>query len=202
MIECPDIKQGSEEWFKLRAGVITASNFDKIITSTGSPSKQAQKYIYQTAGEAILGTQEEGYSNTWMERGKELEPKARGLYVLKTGKEVRQVGFCFKDEKKIVGCSPDGLIDPDGVLEIKCPKLSTHTEYIDKDKLPVKYQRQVQGVLYVTGRKYCDFFSYYPGMKTFHITVERDEVFIKQLHAEIEKWVIKLNLIIKKLRME
>ena len=199
MIEV-DLEQTSPEWFALRAGVITASNFDKIATSKGEPSKQAQKYIYQLAGEAILGTKEEGYTNAAMERGIALESEAKGLFELITGHQVRTVGFCFKDEDRKIGCSPDGLIDPDAGVEIKCPILSTHIDYLIHNRLPTIYHNQIQGSMYVTNRKWWHFLSYYPGIKPLLLKIERDDTFIEKLAIELDKQVKNLNETIKKIQ--
>ena len=115
-----DCEQLSPEWYKLRAGVPSASNFDKLITAKGETSKQRIKYMYTLAGESITGEKEQTYQNATMQRGIELENEAREMYELITGQEVAQVGFCMNDNKEF-GCSPDGLVGEDGLIEIKAP---------------------------------------------------------------------------------
>ena len=192
-----EFKQLSDEWFCERAGLPTASNFDKIVTSKGEPSKQAKKYMYQLAGECITGQKEESYTNSAMQRGIELEDEARSLYEIATGYSVETVGLCWKDDKKLVGASPDGLInDPEGVegcLEIKCPSMAVHVEYLLADKLPTAYFQQVHGQMYVTGALYCSFVSYYPGMKPLIYRVERDEEFMGKLESELDKFCNELK---------
>lgn len=174
-------EQGSPEWFAARAGRPTASNFDKIITTKGEPSKQRQQYLYQLAGEAITGTPEATYSNSHMERGILLESEARAFYEFMTGNQVQQVGMCYQNEDKLFACSPDGLVGEIGGLEIKCPQMSTHIKYLLAGKLPTEYFQQVHGSIFVTGRAWWDFVSYYPGLPPVVVRVERDAEFCKLL---------------------
>ena len=173
-------EQGSEEWLKARLGIPTASEFDKIMTTKGAISTQRQKLIYRLAGERLTGIVPTNYASAAMQRGTELEPEARAFFELITGHRVDLVGLCYKDEKRDTGCSPDGLIGEDEGVEIKCPNVETHIEYMVKGVLPTAYLQQVQGSLFVTGRKRWHFFSYYPSMKPFHLIVERDELWIAQ----------------------
>lgn len=194
-----DIEQRTEEWFKIRCGKPTSSNFDKIVTSSGSPSKQAEKYMYKLAGEFITGQQEETYQNAAMIRGCELENEAISFYEMITGSKVNKTGICFDDEQKF-GCSPDGLVGKNGLIEIKCPLMATHVSYLISNSLPVEYFQQVQGQLFITEREWCDFISYYPAIKPLIVRVERDEVFIKKLENEILSFCEKLNDIINKIK--
>ena len=195
-----DIEQGTQEWRAARCGIPTASNFDKIITTTGTPSKQAQKYMYQLAGERIIGQSEETYQNSDMLRGTEIEGEARTLYELMHDLEIKQVGICYKDEAKLFSCSPDGLAGDDGLVEFKCPKIATHVDYLLQNSIPSEYFQQVQGQLYITGRKWCDFVSYYPGLKPVIVRVYRDEKFIKSLEAELFSFCKQLDDITEKIR--
>ncbi len=198
IIEC---EQGSPEWHKIRCGIPTASEFDKIITSKGELSKQRENYLFQLAGERIIKCPTETYQNEIMVRGKEFEEEARKYYELATKSKVHKVGFCL-DEKLGVGCSPDGLIRKDGGLEIKCPILSTHTKYLYNwfNNIPSEYFQQIQGNLLVTGRKWWDFLSYYPGMKPLLIRVRREEKFIQTLEIELNKFCKELKKIVNKIK--
>ena len=193
-----DIPQMSEEWFQEKAGRPGASSFSKIVTTKGEPSKSAQDYLYQLAGEAIVGRCEEGYTNWAMEKGIEREAESRELFELIYG-PVRQVGFVYKDERKLFGCSPDGLIGNAG-LELKNPLLKTHVKYLLDGKLPIEYFQQVQGSMYVTDFTHWYFMSYYPGIPPFILKVERDEKFIAKLAEELEKFIHELAVVIRKLK--
>lgn len=189
-------EQRSDEWYEVRLGVPSASSFDKLITMKGEPSKQAEKYLYKLAGEKVSGIVEDTYQNGAMIRGCELEDEARELYQFITGNDVEQVGFCLTD---YCGCSPDGLIGDDGGLEIKCPNMATHVEYLLNGGLPSTYYQQVHGSMYVTGRKWWDFMSYYPNIKPFIVRVERDEAFMKAFDAQIKQFSQRLNEVINQI---
>ena len=195
-----DLVQGSSEWFAAKAGVPSASNFDKIVTSKGEPSKQREKYMYQLAGERITGKPEETYQNAVMQRGIDMESEARNLLELLHDVKIEPVGLCFPDEKRMCAASPDGLIGDDGVVEIKCPIISTHVKYLLGGGLPIEYFEQTQGQLYVTGRKYCVFISYYPGLRPLIVRVERDYPFIATLDREVRTFAFGLDIVVGKIR--
>lgn len=187
-----NVEQGSEEWLRARLGVPTASCYAKLITTQGKRSAQAESYINELIGQRITGEIPETFKSEAMERGNELEPQARAYYELVTDNDVNEVGLILNDIG--AGCSPDGLIRDDGGLEIKCPKLSTHIGYLRAGKLPTAYVQQVQGCMYITGRKWWDFMSFHPDVENLIIRIERDEVFIEALHEILEKTINTINL--------
>ena len=193
-------EQRSPEWFEARLGVPTSSNFAKIITIAGKPSTQSKNYMYKLAGEKVSKAIEESYQNAAMARGIELEDEARQMYQIVSGNEVEQVGFCITEGDVIFGASPDGFIADDGLIEIKCPSVHTHVGYIIDNKLPSEYFQQVQGQLLITGRKHCDFVSYFPGIKPLIIRVERDEDFLKLLKVELATFCKKLTTTIETIK--
>lgn len=192
-------EQNTPEWQEARCGIPTASGFDNILTAKGKLSKQRTKYLYQLAGEILTGKPEETYTNGVMQRGHELEDEARKFYELATGREVIKVGFCLSDSRDY-GASPDGLVNDDGGIEIKCPMLSTHIGYLLNKELPTDYFPQVQGQLLVTDRKWVDFLSYYPGLKPLLIRVNRNEEYINKLKEELDRFCYELKQIINTLK--
>lgn len=183
-----DLTQGSDEWLLARSAIPTASSFKKIITSAGKPSATAKAYMCDLLAEYVAGKPYSMEPTFWMDRGTELEPEARTAYEFISDNEVKEVGLIYQDETRLVSCSPDGLIGEDGGLEIKCPKHSTHIGYLLAGKVPAEHFVQVQGSLHVTGRKWWDFMSYHPDFDPLIIRVKRDEVFIKALEAELNKF--------------
>jgi hypothetical protein len=182
--------QGTPEWMLDRTGVASASCFDKVFTTTGKPSSSSTAYLNALLAEFILGEKEQIKQNEWMERGIELEAEARQAYEFVNEVETEEVGFCFKDDAKLVGMSPDGLVEHDGLLEIKCPKASTHIGYMLGGKLPTTYFQQVHGQLFVADdRGYCDFVSYYPGLPLFQIRVWRDEKIMDMITSHMDKFI-------------
>ena len=122
-----------------------------------------------------------------------LEAEAREMYEFITGQTVVQVGFCLSNG---CGASPDGLVGDNGILEIKCPLIYTHVSYLLENKVPTDYFQQVQGQLAVTGRQWCDFMSYYPGLKPLIIRATRDEAFISALNRELSAFNDDLQAVI------
>ena len=183
-----DVPQGSDCWFSLRLGRPTASSFDKIITPTGKASTQADAYANMLVAEWLTGQPGGMEPNAWMQRGTDMEPEARSFYEMDADAEVEQVGFLTRDDGW-VGCSPDGLVGGDGLLEIKCPSPAVHVEYLLNAEIPGKYKPQVQGQLLIAERDWCDFLSYHPDMPPVRIRVERDEAFIKALSGRLDALV-------------
>ncbi len=195
MIIEDSFEQRSEQWYQAKAGVPSASSFNKIITLAGRPSTQAQDYLYQVVGEKILGTIEQGYTSFAMQQGIDREDEARMLYELISGRKVKEVALVYKNEQKTVSCSPDGLISGKMAgLEIKCPMLKTHVHYmVNNDVLRTQYYIQVQGSMWV-----CDFpvwilMSYYPGLEPVILEIERDENFCDKLSDIMSGFLKNLN---------
>jgi putative phage-type endonuclease len=197
-----DCEQRSPDWFAARLGKVTASHFSDVMAKGrgGGASKTREKYMMQLLAERVSGSPEESYQNKWMEEGTEKEPDGRFLYEWITGTQVGQIGFVEFSED--VGCSPDGLVGEEGLLELKCPKLTTHLSYILKDALPSEYKAQVQGQMWVCERKWCDFVSYHPDCKKqelFIHRVERDDAYITLLAAATATFLTELTELQKRL---
>jgi hypothetical protein len=109
-----------------------------------------------------------------MEWGLQHENDAKFEYVERTGRQIEEVGFCIPDHTDAYGCSPDGLVGTDGLIEIKCPAPETLIGYHGNGELPDQYKPQVQGQLLVTGRKWCDFFAWHPAVAPFLLRVDAD----------------------------
>jgi hypothetical protein len=192
IVEC---EQGTPEWYALRLGVPTASEFDCIITpKKGELAAAHEGYIDRLIDECVRPNVERGFcGNAHTERGNELEPEARRLYGFMRDASPKVVGFVLRDDG-LAGCSPDSLVADDGGLEVKCPDGPTHVGYLRAGVLPDKYKPQVHGSLLITGRSWWDFMSYCPGHKPLIVRVKPDsytaklsellDFFITKLHAE------------------
>lgn len=154
-----DVEQNSEEWENLRLGKITSSSFSIIMANYGKAfGEPAKKYALKLALERIKNCKSEyNYSNAHMERGHEQEPIARMLYEDLYFTEVTNGGFF---DCGFYGDSPDGLVDNDGVIEIKSVIDTTHYANIKRGSIDPSYKWQVIGHLDCTGREWCDFISY------------------------------------------
>lgn len=187
-------EQGSEEWFNLRLGIPTASNFSKILAK--GQGKTRKSHMYDLAEEIIKEEIKDSYVSDDMENGREYEAEAREHYESINKVKVEQVGFIKLGD---IGCSPDGLIGDEGGLEIKCPKYKTQIKRIDENVFPYEYKPQVQGSLMITGRKWWDFFSYCRGLQPFQVRICRDEEYIKKLRKECDVFIHDLSKLIDKL---
>jgi putative phage-type endonuclease len=197
-----DLQQGTDEWKKLRAGVITASKLHNVISAVrGDYSKSAGKYAIKLISERITGEIDGEYSNSTMERGIIMEEEARNWYEFNTGREVRQVGFIFKDDQRLVGCSPDGLMEDRG-LEIKCVIGSTMVTYLlgSEESIVNEYKQQIQGSMYVTGLSLWDLVVYHPCFDPILITVQRDDEYIRCIEIAIARLLREIDEIIKRIK--
>jgi putative phage-type endonuclease len=180
-----DIEQGTDEWQAIRRGVITASAISRLLTGTGKPANNdtSRAQLYQLLAERITGESESSYYNDDMARGHLLEPFARDLYAANYA-PVAECGFISCQLSGVViGYSPDGLVGDDGLIEIKAPRQKTHLKSLITGEVPTEYIPQVQTGLAVSGRKWCDFISYAPGLPLFVRRVQRDPDVIGQLIA-------------------
>ena len=194
-----NIEQGTQEWLDVRKGVITGSRFKDIVTpAKAEQSKSSKSYMYELIAER-MGATVSFFQNEHMQRGNELEPDARTAYEFIKDVTVNEVGFCLHDNK-LIGVSPDGLIGEDGGIEIKCPKETTHISYLDNGGLPLIYKPQVQGSMWVTGRKWWDFMSYHPVLPPLIIRVYRDEDYISKMENGIVKFSEDMIILEKKLK--
>lgn len=177
-----DIKQNTDEWLAIRLGKFTASIAADLLMD-----KKTAGYNYlinRIVEERITGQPTEsktfaGNSNT--ERGHEHEPLAREHYEFRSFNDVVQVGVVELNDWVL--CSPDGLINENGLIQIKCPIFNTQKEYLKNPKVPTNYYKQMQFELFVTEREYNIFYSFHNYLPAVEIRVERDE----QLIYEIEK---------------
>lgn len=165
MIVHENMIQGSEEWENIRLGRATASQASMIFTPTGKLSASRVKYARRLARECRMKDPMEFQGNKYTDWGNEHESEARAVFEKETGKEVHEVGFCTRADR-IIGCSPDGLIKKDGEwaegLEIKCPQVDKHGEYLLEGELPPEYKLQVHWSMATTGLNAWWFMSYFP----------------------------------------
>ena len=181
-------EQGSEDWFRVRAGMPTASEFATVMASGrgGGESKTRRTYMLKLAGEILTGEPMESYNNGHMERGKIMEAEARDLYSFMADVDPECVGFIANEGK---GCSPDCLIGANGMAEIKTKLPHLQIDVLLRGELPPEHKAQCQGGLWVVEREWIDFVSYWPSLPLFVKRIHRDEAYI----AEIEKAVDQFN---------
>ena len=178
-----NIEQGGEEWHALRRGIITASAISRLLTGTGKPANNdtSRAQLLQLLAERITGESEPSFYGDDMARGHLLEPLARDIYAEHRA-PVTECGFVTCDfDGTVIGYSPDGLVGDDGLIEIKSPRQKNHLRSLLSDEVPAEYVPQVQAGLAVTGRAWCDYISYAPGLPQFIHRCTRDEPAIARI---------------------
>lgn len=171
-----DFIQGSDEWYAARRGLLTASEMRLIITPSlkVASNDKSRAHLYELLAQRISGYTEPSYVGDDMLRGHFEESLARQTYVGHFA-PVEEVGFITNDEWGFtLGCSPDGLVGDDGLIEIKSRRQKFQTATIIEEIVPDEYVIQVQTELLVTRRKWCDFVSYCGGMPMIAIRVYPD----------------------------
>lgn len=185
------MQQRTPEWFQERCGRVTASRFKDVMAKIKSgEAADRRNYRAQIVCERLTGTPAESFTNAAMQWGTDTEPYAREAYET-AGELVEEVGF-VKHPELMAGASPDGLVGDDGLVEIKCPNTATHMDTL-LSGFPSGHTPQIQGQLWITGRKWCDFVSFDPRMPeklrmvTFRIV--RDGEYITKLETEVRKFL-------------
>lgn len=174
-----EVEQGSQAWKDLHIGIPTSSEFDKLVTTKGEPSKSIEPYARQLAADLWAGKLLDSWQgNQWTDRGHEYEDSARAWYeLMHENRIVTQVGFITNDAGT-AGSSPDSCVDRDGLLEIKCLKASTHMKVIQyyqlHKKAPSDYFMQPQGQMLVGKKNWCDMLFYHPDLPQLLIRHEPD----------------------------
>jgi len=192
-----DVDQLSEEWFSLRCGSIGGSSIQAVMA--GGKGKTRKTLMYQFASEILTG-EKYGFNPTQaMEEGTRREPESRDTFCLITGLDIEEVGL-IKGDIERTHVSPDGLTSDGAGLELKNPMAHTQVKYVDEDRLPLEYVKQVQYSMWITGYERWWFFSYHPKIKPLLIEVYRDEALIKTIETETIKFLAELNRLVEKMR--
>lgn len=178
------VDQGSLDWYRLRLGRPTSSNFHKIITPKGAPSRQAATYLYKLVAERLLNETQDsdlGFVE-WIRRGKEQEPNAVAQFEFVNDVKLEPGGFCTTDDGRI-GASPDRIFgNHRESMEIKCPAPWTQLKYLLEGP-EEDYIAQVQGHLLVSEFDAVHFYSYHPQTPSFHRLTLPDRHYIAMLRG-------------------
>jgi hypothetical protein len=196
-MDASQVEQGTQAWIDAKLGKVSASNLHKVLAKPKgrgqTESTTRRNYMSQLAIERVTGKSAEPKIQTWhMDRGIQLEPKARAEYEIRVSDMVLTAGFIEHVRIPNAGCSPDALVGDVGLAQFKCPILAIHYDYIKAAKIgkvPTDYYPQVQFEMACTGREWNDFVSYneqYPPEKRLVIIrSERDDTYIKEIEAEV-----------------
>lgn len=194
--------QLSPEWFAARCGRATASRFADVLSKikTGEAASR-RNYKAQLVCERLTGVPAESYTNAAMQWGIDTEPQGREAYEALTGNIVEQVAF-VPHPLLMAGASPDGLIDADGGLEIKCPNTAQHIDAL-LNGMPPEHIPQIQGGMWLTGRKWWDFVSFDPRMperlQLYVQRIPRSDTYIALLEAEVRAFLGEVDELVAEL---
>lgn len=164
-------------WLHLRRSRITSSNFGVVCKRRPSTpvANLVKNLLYRSA--AINSS-----SLRWDRENEDNARKAYAEEMLKrcTPVVIKKTGLVISSEKPHLACSPDDFVEDEnvadcyGTAEYKCPysaremspneacsKVKTFYCNIQDGNVQLKrnhnYYHQIQGVLGITGRKWCDF---------------------------------------------
>ena len=196
------ILQRSEGWFADRCGKVTASRIKDI----GAKPVKGKKYNALTLtilSERITGVQEETPTSKAMQWGIDQEENAIAAYENETGNFVKGTGLIDHPVIKLSGASPDGLVNLDGQIEVKCPSTATHLNTLLTKEVPAEHVPQITWQLACTRRKWCDFVSYDPRLpehlRLVVIRVNAEDLDIAGIEQSVIRFNQKIDQIIAKL---
>lgn len=216
LVESFDCEQRSDEWFQLHIGIPTASNFGAVMaTGADSDSKMRAKLMNRMAAEILYQRPMDTYSNADMDHGIEIEPDAADHYAFTRGGDLKTIGFIRRTIRDplfgdlVVGCSPDRLVDKDGLLQIKRMRPDLIVQLVDSGRFPSEHRWQCHGEIWVTGRQWADLKIYYAEtvngtLHQFPISpvyrLERNEGIIADLRKGVENFSFELRDLVKRMR--
>lgn len=197
-----DCEQNSPEWFEARRAIPTASEFATVLAKGrgGGDSITRRKYLLTLAGQWLTGEVVHSWAgNEHTERGHLMEDEARQLYAFQRDADPQRVGFMRRGR---AGASPDSMLGDDGLLEIKTKLPHLQLDVLEQDRLPPEHVAQLQGQLWISGRDFCDFVSYWPKLPLFVKRIERDESYIASLAQAVADFNGELDSIVAKYSTE
>lgn len=179
--------QGTEAWAQERCGFVTASCFADVLAKGQGKTRAA--YMRRVVAERLTGKPAETFRNGDTYRGQVQEPHSKLAFEAETGEPIINVGFIKHPTLPRIGCSPDGLLGDDGGIEAKCVIPTVQMDTWEAGGYPSTHRAQIQGNLWITGRKFWNFISFSPDMpahlRLYVFRVERDEAYIDNLEREV-----------------
>ena len=191
-------------WFAARAGRATASRFKDVLAKlkNGAPAAARQNYLMDVVTERLTGSPVTHFTTTAMTWGTDLEEIAKVAYADYIRVGVDETGFWTHDTM-MAGDSPDGLVNWEGLVEIKCPFNSANHVATWRDGMPDEHMAQIQGQLWITGRDWCDFVSFDPRMpgalRLYVQRIERDDDYIASLETEVRSFLTDVDAMVSSL---
>jgi len=193
--------QRTAEWHAQRLGLVTASRISDVMMAPSAAGYR--NYQAQLVCERLTGKPTEGFKSAAMQHGIDTEPLARAAYMARQAVIVEEVGFINHPDLE-AGASPDGLVDSDGLVEIKCVQPATMLDFLDSRKVPADHALQIQWQLGVTGRGWCDYAVYQPSLperlQLVVIRVERNQPRIIEITERVTKFCEEVRARVQRLK--
>jgi putative phage-type endonuclease len=194
-------QENREEWLKQRLGLVTGSAISNVLMDSSKAGHR--NYMAQLVCERLTGEPTETYISPAMQHGIDTEDEARAAYMARNAVIVEEVGF-IRHPKLEAGCSPDGIVGQDGLIEIKCVQPATALDLLESKKVPADHYNQIQWQLAVTGRDWCDYVVYQPKLperlRLNVMRVVRNQSDILNMTVKVEQFLEELNRKVKKLK--
>ena len=201
-----DFPQGSPEWLASRAGRVTASRINDVMAKIKTGEAAARRdYKFEIVTEILTDAPTPSiFQNDAMKWGNEQEPFARAAYEVYAGVLVDQVGLVLHPTIERGAASPDGLVNTLSLVEIKCPKTSTHIAYMMDGGVPKQYQNQMLWQMCCCERKSCDFVSFDPrlpeDLQLFVAPFSIDTNRVEEIENEVRQFLMEVDEIVNRLR--
>ncbi|MBB4077214.1 exodeoxyribonuclease (lambda-induced) [Bartonella fuyuanensis] len=205
------MEQRTAQWFQARLGKVTASNVYNVINKTakGTPTGKYEEYKIKLITERLIGEISPHYETENMRWGIEHEENALREYSFIYDVEITKCGFIQHPTIKMAGASPDGLIGDDGLVEVKCPRSTTHIRFCIDNEIRPEYHTQMQFQMACTGRQWCDFVSYDPRFAgtSSHLRIKikrlyRNDKEIQQINQEVESFLTEIEREIQRISIK
>ena len=204
MKDSSQLEQRSHDWLQARCGYPSGSGFKHLMAKTakGLPTAARNTYLWEKVTERISGVPVQHYVTQAMQWGIDQEPFALQAYEQRTGRTVAPMGF-VRHPTLICGCSPDGVVDMEGLLEIKNPSTVHHLQTINNG-MDSDHMAQLQGGMWILNLQWADFVSYdsrLPEPYQLYIQrVPRDNDYITRLEAEVIGFLSDLETTLKNIK--
>lgn len=201
------MEQQTSEWFEARLGKVTASRIIDVTgkLKSGAYTQKRQDYLEQLVAERLSGQPTRHFVTAAMQHGIEHEAEARAFYESKTGHLVEEVGFIDHPTIALAGASPDGLINADGMVEIKCPSTTTHIDFFLQREIPHQYALQMTWQMVCAQRTWCDLVSYDPRLPDLYkMVVVRfafDPALARQLEHDVSVFLQEIHQYVQRLAL-
>ncbi len=166
-----------------RCGKLTASAMPRALATLkgGAWAKSRADLIRDILAERLTGESIRHYVNPAMQWGTDTEPEGKNAYEAETGRFIAPCGTYDHPSIDMFAATPDGLLEADGLYELKCPTTPKFIEWVMGGVVPDEHKPQMLAQLACTGRKWVEFCAYDPRVK------KRSPLFIRRFEPAPEE---------------